>query len=380
MNKITSILKTNASPLRGISILFFMSSVFVLLSACEVQSEIAPSDIPLQELEDTSVTINATSEPAILELTNEPKRATVVSLPFTTITPTAVDSTPTLIPTASSMPTETLSAEEINQKWQMIDTLVETIMVSNSGCQLPCWWGIEPGDFETDSRQIFDAINSSGWVNSNVQWGDLQQNGFFKHIYRNDLGDDIYIGFAIKLLVQNNSIRVIEVSVGRSVAFDTLSPEYVEIGERLIRDWEHYSAHNLFNTYGEPDSIYLLPRNIADGENFYYELNIYYSNLGIVASYSSPLLFNDNGERELCLNMFDMDSVQLYLFNPAVKPSNSYFQATYTLWPLATVLEPEKSQIIERNDVQTLTGMNIDEFVAFILNNENDANCFSISN
>ena len=250
-------------------------------------------------------------------------------------------------------------------------------MASNNGCQLPCWWGIGPGDLVADARQIFNNINENGWIDSPSQRGELQKIGFFDHFYRDAMGKDMYVSFVINLLVQEDLIQVFDIFVDRSVIFDVGTAEYTQIGERLVRDWEPYSAQNIFEVFGEPDLIYLMPQGFADGNNFSYLFNLYYSTLGIVVSYSSPLLIGNNGEQTMCLDMFDMDSVDLLLYDPAVELPPGYVQATYRLWPLSS--EPEYMQLVEGSDLVSRTGMSIEEFVAFVLEDGSDSDCFTVN-
>ena len=278
-----------------------------------------------------------------------------------------------------AVPTVTLNAEETPPKWQMLDNEVAAIIASNNGCQLPCWWGIEPGDLIVEARQIFDSIDTNGWIDSPEELGGLRQIGFFRHVYRNEDGNDIYVSFSINLFTQDGSIEVISINVARNVAFNPNTSEYTQIGERLLRDWGQYSPKSMFELLGEPDLIYLLPRNFADGDSFYYELNLYYLAHGIVVSYSFPLLVNDNGERTMCLDMFDINSMDFLLYDPTVELPNSYLEVVYTLWPLSSRLNPEDSRLIEGGDIESQTGLSIDEFLVFVLDNESGNNCFSIN-
>jgi hypothetical protein len=230
-----------------------------------------------------------------------------------------------------------------------------------------------------EAQQIFNTVNENGWVNSPAQWGELQQVGFVKHTYRDEVGEDIYAGFSIKLLVQEEFIEVINVNVSRNVAFDLDAPEYDQIGERLVRDWEQFSLQNMFEQFGNPDLIYLLPRNFADGDNFFYELNIYYPSFGIAASYSFDLLGNEQSERTVCMDVFNLNSMTLFLYAPLSELPSDYLQATYSLWPLNSGLKPEDAQIVALSDVESRTGMSIDEFVMFVLENGSNGDCVTVN-
>lgn len=384
MNKnSSSTLKTHAYHSQALIFALFLTWLG-LVSSCGVQSESNPTRVSSTSTQGVEVQASIGSTPTSTKdlSLNEPIATStrlVVASPSPTPTEVLTFEPPTIMATETVVPlqTPTLNAEQL--RWQMIDSQIAAVMASNNGCRLPCWWGVEAGDSVIAARQIFSMINENGWVDSSEQRGELQWVGFFDHFYRNEVGEYIYAGFTIDLLTQEELINVIDVYVGRTTSFTPGSPEYNQIGEHLLRDWEQYSARNMFEVFGEPDLIYLLPKSFADGDNFFYEFNIYYPRLGIVASYSSRLLVNENGEQTMCLNMLDMDSVHLYLYDPAVELPNGYLQATYTLWPLATELEPEDMARVELSDVESRTGLSLNEFVGFILDNRSDDACFAVN-
>jgi hypothetical protein len=277
------------------------------------------------------------------------------------------------------MPTPTLSVEELRQRWQTIDAQVEIAMVSSKGCQLPCWWGIEPGDSATDAQQVFNTINENGWVDSPTQWGELQQTGFFEHNYRNKNGEYLFSYFIVDLVSKLDQVNVIRVFIQPHTNSDPSLEQFNDVNEFLSRDWEQFSVKSMFEAFGQPDLIYLLPRNFADGDNFSYEFNIYYPTLGIVVSYSFDLLSNSQDERTICLNTFNMNSMALFLYDPSTELPSSYIQATYSLWPLSSDLKSEDAQIVAVSDLESRTNMRIDEFVTFVLENADDTNCFTLN-
>ncbi len=370
MNKITTL------PTRSLKQPFKLAWLllwFVSLVACTVQSEIGPTGLPVQETEIAQVTVialptsTATRKPAAT-----PTASLTPSLMVTT-TSTAAEPTATPTVTATPLPTSTLTPEEMRQQWQAIDARVEAIMAPNNDCQLPCWWGIESGESVADAWQVFDTINENAWVDSPSQRGELQQIGFFDHFYRDEIGEPIYASFLVNLLVQADAIKVIDIYVGRSVTFDLGTPEYLQIGERLVRDWEQYSLQNMFGAFGKPDMINLLP--VPYGDDLYYFVNIYYPDLGIAISYFPPVSVNDRGERTICPNMFDLLSMSLFLYEPGTELPADYLQATYLLWPLS----PEPiDEYVESSDLESRTGMSVDEFVALMLDDEQGNTCFTV--
>lgn len=348
----------------------FLSGL-ILLSACEGQAE---TNLPIQGTDEIQIDTFSSPIPTP-HLT--PSKLSVMATATVTRVLTLDVSTTIPTETAISLPTPTLTAEEWRQRWQMIDAQIASIMASNNGCQLPCWWGIEPGEPLSEAQEVFNTLDENGWVDSPSQQGELQRIGFFSHSYKNEIGEPIFADFTIDLLTQEKFIKAMGIHVFRGVSSRPDTPRYNQIGERLVRDWDQYSVQKMFETLGTPDLIYLLPRSLAHGDD--YEFNIYYPSLGIVASYSPfELGVNDNGEQKMCLSLFDMQSIHLYLYDPIVELPNSYLEATYSLWPLDTELTRENVPLIEFRDLESSTGISIDEFVTRVMESEDDI-CFAVN-
>lgn len=316
-----------------------------------------------------------------IEPTAPPIAKTETTLGIGTASPTVLG-TPTLpqpsatpTETATPLPTPTFTTEEMHQRWQTIDGRIETIMASNNGCQLPCWWGIELGDSIDEARQILEVIDENGWVDSPFQWGELEGIGYFDHFYRDEEGEIIYAGFLVNLRVQDGQIAGFDIYAGRSVDFDVDTDGYQQVGERLTRDWAPFSIQNIFAELGTPDLIYIMPRNPS------YIVNLYYPKLGIAISYNPRPSLNEQGEDVICLNtldIFDIMSIQLFLYDPVTELPLEYIRSTYPLWPLAPQAVPEDKELVLRSELENQTGMTIEEFMVFVLENQETDVCLDI--
>lgn len=226
------------------------------------------------------------------------------------------------------------------------------------------------------AQEIFETIDETAWVDSPNQWGELKEIGYFRHPYRNEMGEVIDANISVRLIVQDDRITVFNISVRKSVYYEVGTVEYNQVGERLTRDWERFSIQSMFETYGEPDLIYIMPNEP------YYDVNIYYPNLGIAVSYRSEVSRNEQGERTICHNMldiFNIRSMNLFLYDPLAELPPGYVRATYQLWPLnPEVLVPEDRRMVELGSVENDTGMTIGEFVTFVLENEGKGTCFTM--
>lgn len=373
--------KTTFSPTQTIKQLVQVAFLLwlVLLAACMAQEQTSPTSIlsvPIQETEIVQITVDTT--PIITATLEQTTTATTLSTklpttPTVAVTPTALEPSATPMATNTPLPTATLTAAEQQQRWLMVDDRIAAVMASNNGCQLPCWWGIEPGDTVAHARQIFNTIDETSWEDSPAQRGELKEIGYFGHPYRNEMGEMIDVSVFVSLIVQDDQIVVFNIYSG-SNNFAIGTVEYNQIGERLRRDWEQFSIQSMFETYGEPALIYILPNEP------YYDVNIYYPNLGVAASYRSEVNRNEQGERMICHNMldiFNIRSMNLFLYDPLVGLPPGYVWATYQLWPLNPEgLLPEDRHLVELGSVENNTGRTIGEFVAFVLENEGEETCF----
>lgn len=351
---------------------------FILLAACTAQGEINPSSAPPASIQETAVTQSTVDATPTTPATSEPTATPTASrTPTATATPTAAEPSATSTATNTALPTATLTAEEWQQRWQMVDARAAAMMATNNSCQLPCWWGITSGDTVSDAWEIFETIDENGWVDSPFQWGELEGIGYFRHRYRDETGEDIYAGFLVNLRVQDEQVAVFDIYAGRSVDFAAGTAEYNQVGERLVRDWEQFSIRSLFEKYGEPDLIYIMPHGTE------YNVNLYYPDMGIVASYRPRIKVNELGQRTICheaLDTFDIMSIKLYLYNPLTGLPPDYIRATYPLWPLGPeLLISEDTQMVELSSVEAVTGMSIDEFVTFVLKSKDEGSaCFPV--
>jgi hypothetical protein len=339
---------------------------FILLAACTAQGEINPSSAPPASIQETAATQSTVDATPTTPATSEPTATPTASrTPTATETPTAAELSATPTATNTPLPTATLTAEEWQQRWQIVDARVAAMMATNNGCQLPCWWGITSGDTVSDAWEIFETIDENGWVDSPFQWGELEGIGYFGHRYRDERGEDIYAGFLVNLRVQDKQVAVFDIYAGRSVDFAAGTAEYNQVGERLVRDWEQFSIRSLVEKYGEPDLIYIMPHGTE------YNVNLYYPDMGIVASYRPRIKVNELGQRTICheaLDTFDIMSIKLYLYNPLTGLPPDYIRATYPLWPLGPeLLISEDTRMVELSRVEAVTGMSINEFVTLTL-------------
>jgi hypothetical protein len=172
---------------------FLLSTLFMLLSAC--QSGVSP-------------TAEATSS----------------ATPTASLTPTETPK-PTFTPTWTPPPR--LSQEEASR---LILELYET----NGGCELPCWWGIVPG--ETLLESALQLLLPIGSIDDTRVYKKRLVYDIAIYVPE-DLG--LFSSFYVYLVTQNNIIQGVLVE------------------DYYAKPYDDYTLSDYLGLFGEPDQIYV---------------------------------------------------------------------------------------------------------------------------
>ncbi len=248
----------------------FVSQFFILIG-CTVSAPLPGSSLTM-EVPKTSNGENALSlftvTPQVMTHTPLPASVTVTKQAMSlSVTPTM---TPTTQPTAdneqASIPTPPGKGLKEQVLW-----LYET----NNGCQLPCWWGIVPG--QTDWQTAKELLSR-----------------FDQDIYRNTLpSGEIYYGVNIPLPLEVFSEDRTELGVlvrdGIVVAIQTS----VSIGDTPPDHLSQYMLSTVLTTHGQPAEVWLSTSFAPFEHNeLPFDMLLFYPEKGIMA------LYNDNGIKE----------------------------------------------------------------------------------
>jgi hypothetical protein len=179
-------------------------------------------------------------------------------------------STPTIQPTVTESPTPTATLTDTELRQFALDLLED-----NNSCQLPCWWGITPGETNWDTAykliRIFDRVPNRVIVDS--------ENVIYMPVI--PLPSDIfeYDEVAHSYSVQNGIVERIEMPVWR--------------GDPLDGYLTQYTLPVFLTTYGSPVEVWLSTYFAAgEGGILPFSVVLFYPEQGIVALYSS------NGEKQ----------------------------------------------------------------------------------
>jgi len=244
-------------------------SLFFILVGCTVSSSLSTSS-PVEEMPTSNGRENhllpSTSIPQVVIHTPLPP-TTLIESPTVTTTSTT---TPTISLTAENEQTPIPTPPGIRPKEQAL-WLYET----NNRCQLPCWWGIIPGQTEWQvAKELLDK--------------------FDQDIYRNDLASgEIYYGVNIPLPLEVFSEDRTELGIlvqdGTVIAIQT----YVSIGDTPPDHLSQYALSTFLTTYGQPGEVWLSTYSAPFEHNdLPFRILLFYPKQGIMALYS------DNGIKE----------------------------------------------------------------------------------
>lgn len=207
--------------------------------------------------------VTVTASPTFEIPTTQPPTST--HEPTLTNTPT---SSPTLTKTATASRTPTVTASPTNTAtWTPVPTLhpdealeeVLKLYADNGGCELPCWWGITPG--ETTWEATHQLLAPLGIIAE----GASSRNGVVifstEFIVPKRINPRGYLGSAIW------------VKDGVVIA--------ISLGGNRVMDGFDYSLAGLLEMFGQPEEIWLEIHPKSSDDKPYYYLQLFYPTLGI---------------------------------------------------------------------------------------------------
>lgn len=237
----------------------------------------------------------------------------LITIPTVT---TTISPTVSLQPIESSTPTAvaTLSPDEGHAR-------VLDLLANNSGCHLPCWWGITPGQTSWESAKLF-FLQFDPEIWSNPPFAEVEipsEDGFY-----GDLNQ-----IRVRFILQGNQITAMRVSGLKD------SP---------------YLLGKLLNVYGKPEEIWIQTFSQDVGTNVAFTIVLFYPKNGFAAVYSewTEIEFGSSIIRG-CLGK----DPGLFLWNPGEKITLKEFGEMFE-WDI-TDYEPYLS-------LDEATGMDIETF------------------
>lgn len=242
---------------------YFCLTILVVGCASPLTRDESESVTSTEVISVPSGELRATPTSAFLTVTPSPT-PTITVATNTPIPPAAASPVTTMVP----VPTLTIVEEK---------EIVQALMATNGGCQLPCWWGIEFGESLDSVGQKFIDIGLPGWNVRSSDFGDDRLMGTLVTGYYDLSSSILYVDISQKFYTVDDAVQLIIVSVSR--------PSY-QIGEpEFVRDWQQYSLSSMLQEYGKPTEIFLILQTIADPSPPIYSMILSYPERGIFSSY-----------------------------------------------------------------------------------------------
>ncbi|MCB9422624.1 MAG: hypothetical protein H6667_22670 [Ardenticatenaceae bacterium] len=256
----------------------FIVGVFMLIGCASATSSTVP-DITTERLinDQSGLPTQITQENATPQSTATNTLQLTATLDSSMLTVSLTPRSKIISPTPA--PTPTLTSE------QKVDNFTR-FMTENEGCELPCWWGIIPG--ETKIETIVDRFVPQGLVWWE-EWNQLDASRF---------GSGVLVTFS----TEKDIIQTITVWGGNE-------------GDTLIHDWGRYSLDQVLTRYGMPSQVFVYYPYKADPGPSTYHLYLFYETLGIEIDYAGMSQdFNNKEESQVCPNLQNVFRINLFLY------------------------------------------------------------------
>jgi hypothetical protein len=263
-------------------------------------------------------------------------------------TPTATrEPSPTPTTTPEPFPTFDIAKSTLSQE-AATQNLIE-LLETNMECELPCWWGIVPGETKVNSIE-------STFVPLGFDW------------YRDyeDLRDNTNYKASVSIKSTENIVQTIEVRGGA--------------GEETYdrnQAWRPYALPRILEQLGAPVQAYVFyPFRFDRGGMQAYRLFLYYPELGVEVDYLGKAQPLDESPRwaRACPSILETDEINLFLFQPGSVPD--YLEQTLSESSLGFIPHDEGETPYDRVQWEQATGLSLDEFARLFAENPEGSVCF----
>ena len=276
---------------------------------------------------------------------------TACSLATTTDVGTPVDNstaTPSPTPTIRKIPTQT-NTPTVTPTWTLVTTIsqetkkrnLQELLLSNGGCDFPCWWGIEPGTSLQDVIALASILGESPHI---------FQNQFSYTISFDELNlPDLDVTFFGKEeIVQAINVRLI---------YPSRHPDYYDALHSTL------SLNSVLNKHGKPSKVmFLVEPRVEPNSPISYAIFLAYETQGFGIEYSG-LVDVEDPVKVCSIKISDdhLREISLYIQDPADK-----------------IKERNQFHTNEFQSLELYTSMSLDEFSETFAVAEND-NCIETS-
>ena len=272
---------------------------------------------------------------------------TSTNMPTATHQPSAVLSatkiavlTATQTSTATTTPSNLLAATQTPPVIPTLTaaesaTLTPSLLTTNGGCKLPCWWGIQPGI--SQHQQVAEMFLKQPYHDVENAFASFSAG-------IPSLNDPV--GYHIKVEVELSNTVVSNIFV-----FGEINSEQATIN--LARDWQGIAWDRVLKDYGAPDHVFVNMGGSAPeaGAPALYTLNMLYEKQGFEVGYVGLMTFDTKAKvYQACPVFGEVTQIHLTLAVPG-KPNN-----------LKELLEKRYGNSHFAGSLESITGVNIQTF------------------
>lgn len=185
--------------------------------------------------------------------------------------PTATSTlTPTASPAATETPMPTLTSDE-----RLLQ--VREWLVTNAGCKLPCWWGIEPG--KVSWNEVSEFLSRIG-----AKSGVYEESGIIIHETAGFDFDQEHVFNRVSFAETDALITAVIIN---GSGFND-SPNFKNA-------WASFSPEMIIAEYGVPTRVWVWSRSSvhegSPGPTMPYSIWFFYDHLGILVRYSGQVKY-----------------------------------------------------------------------------------------
>lgn len=224
-----------------------LAATGLLLASCATARQVAVQ--PTVVNQPATMAPSATAQPA--------------ASPTAPPTATSAPPTPTVAPTPASAPAASPYSEGA--------TLVKTLLTTNGECELPCWWGIQPGGELTPA-----SLETIAGALSHSMADDL----FTISVNNSDKDVVADLDYQMTVAAALSDTRVSEIQVHGGTPGAAPPP-----GTPFGTDWRAYAPPRLLTKLGAPAEVRLSSSTFGGSEVIFFTLNILYPDKGIAIRY-----------------------------------------------------------------------------------------------
>ena len=185
-----------------------------------------------------------------------------------------------------------------------MDDKLNKLEILNKNCELPCWWGIEPGKTKWAQTQelIYPIIISEG---------DYQPR-IIKN--KNQLDETIYV-FFINVSENIWPFQKYGVPYYQAYQISDQSQDITFMRTHIGLNDNNFSIPDILTEFGRPEDIFIGHWILSP--HFYTYIEIYYPDYGIMFTYEAETFTAEDGSSNVCFNQ----GPQVDLWDPSTNIS-----------------------------------------------------------